>query len=144
MRMCGDKLCCRLVAYPAMSRHSLHNRLLMDFFFSSRRRHTRCALVTGVQTCPLPISPPDDFVARMNAADDGAPGSWRRLVQRDLASLIADALALWAEIRSLDAALDTGAPLSSALEASVQSVRAFPLRPDYHIVWRVSAAILLT
>src|SRR3546814_1551859 len=30
--------------------------LWMDFFFSSRRRHTRCALVTGVQTCALPIS----------------------------------------------------------------------------------------
>src|SRR3546814_1502619 len=24
-------------------------------FFSSRRRHTKCALVTGVQTCALPI-----------------------------------------------------------------------------------------
>src|SRR3546814_10546189 len=31
------------------------------FFFSSRRRHTRCALVTGVQTCALPIS--DDSMA---------------------------------------------------------------------------------
>src|SRR3546814_9055614 len=32
--------------------------VLCDFgvlFFSSRRRHTRCALVTGVQTCALPI-----------------------------------------------------------------------------------------
>src|SRR3546814_9413351 len=29
---------------------------LIVFFFSSRRRHTRCALVTGVQTCALPIS----------------------------------------------------------------------------------------
>src|SRR3546814_17786130 len=29
------------------------------FFFSSRRRHTRCALVTGVQTCALPISAPE-------------------------------------------------------------------------------------
>src|SRR3546814_9904563 len=28
------------------------------FFFSSRRRHTRCALVTGVQTCALPILTP--------------------------------------------------------------------------------------
>src|SRR3546814_1049283 len=28
---------------------------LRFFFFSSRRRHTRCALVTGVQTCALPI-----------------------------------------------------------------------------------------
>src|SRR3546814_7107908 len=31
--------------------------VLFLFFFSSRRRHTRCALVTGVQTCALPISP---------------------------------------------------------------------------------------
>src|SRR3546814_4706640 len=31
--------------------------LVMSFFFSSRRRHTRCALVTGVQTCALPIYP---------------------------------------------------------------------------------------
>src|SRR3546814_9556295 len=30
---------------------------MLLFFFSSRRRHTRCALVTGVQTCALPISP---------------------------------------------------------------------------------------
>src|SRR3546814_11429575 len=28
---------------------------LVYFFFSSRRRHTRCALVTGLQTCALPI-----------------------------------------------------------------------------------------
>src|SRR3546814_10914370 len=31
------------------------------FFFSSRRRHTRCALVTGVQTCALPIY---DYLAK--------------------------------------------------------------------------------
>src|SRR3546814_4739554 len=36
----------------------------MCFFFSSRRRHTRCALVTGVQTCALPIS-------RLAAEDEG-------------------------------------------------------------------------
>src|SRR3546814_2503101 len=30
--------------------------LFSVFFFSSRRRHTSCALVTGVQTCALPIS----------------------------------------------------------------------------------------
>src|SRR3546814_9115142 len=33
------------------------------FFFSSRRRHTRCALVTGVQTCALPICPVDGVPA---------------------------------------------------------------------------------
>src|SRR3546814_6833550 len=30
--------------------------LLVFVFFSSRRRHTSCALVTGVQTCALPFS----------------------------------------------------------------------------------------
>src|SRR3546814_2600372 len=35
---------------------SLHTREDLGIFFcSSRRRHTRCALVTGVQTCALPI-----------------------------------------------------------------------------------------
>src|SRR3546814_1697968 len=29
--------------------------VFLFFFFASRRRHTRCALVTGVQTCALPI-----------------------------------------------------------------------------------------
>src|SRR3546814_7853050 len=29
--------------------------MFVFFFFASRRRHTRCALVTGVQTCALPI-----------------------------------------------------------------------------------------
>src|SRR3546814_2527504 len=37
------------------------------FFFSSRRRHTRCALVTGVQTCALPIS-------RGGIGEPAAPG----------------------------------------------------------------------
>src|SRR3546814_4728694 len=39
---------------------------LFCFFFSSRRRHTRCALVTGVQTCALPISrdPPSNLLVR--------------------------------------------------------------------------------
>src|SRR3546814_10363785 len=35
------------------------------FFFSSRRRHTRCALVTGVQTCALPISD-EEVVIKQN------------------------------------------------------------------------------
>src|SRR3546814_5756742 len=36
------------------------------FFFSSRRRHTRCALVTGVQTCALPIWPTLDTLRRLD------------------------------------------------------------------------------
>src|SRR3546814_449997 len=38
-------------------------------FFSSRRRHTRCALVTGVQTCALPIS--EAFDEDTSGAYDG-------------------------------------------------------------------------
>src|SRR3546814_16557621 len=36
------------------------------FFFSSRRRHTRCALVTGVQTCALPICSSDHLLGLGN------------------------------------------------------------------------------
>src|SRR3546814_2343901 len=43
---------------------------ILCFFFSSRRRHTICALVTGVQTCALPISapgsPPGISIGRVN------------------------------------------------------------------------------
>src|SRR3546814_6575622 len=38
-----------------MSLQRCTNFVNLFFFFSSRRRHTRCALVTGVQTCALPI-----------------------------------------------------------------------------------------
>src|SRR3546814_5130347 len=44
------------------------------FFFSSRRRHTRCALVTGVQTCALPIC---DRPRRPRAGCSAPPGSPR-------------------------------------------------------------------
>src|SRR3546814_20830659 len=47
--------------------------LICFFFFSSRRRHTRCALVTGVQTCALPISrmtvPHDDHTSTLLEID---------------------------------------------------------------------------
>src|SRR3546814_7611769 len=41
-------------------------RSCLFFFFSSRRRHTRCALVTGVQTCALPICRFSRVVAPIN------------------------------------------------------------------------------
>src|SRR3546814_14808850 len=56
---------------------------LSVFFFSSRRRHTRCALVTGVQTCALPISArlrtvPFGVVmsSEFLAAGGGVPAVW--------------------------------------------------------------------
>src|SRR3546814_8476426 len=39
------------------------------FLFSSRRRHTRCALVIGVQTCALPIFPVPTMTDRRSAID---------------------------------------------------------------------------
>src|SRR3546814_8485406 len=53
--------------------------LLVCFFFSSRRRHTRCALVTGVQTCALPIC----FAVPLGKAD--LPP---RVVVRDFIGLV--------------------------------------------------------
>src|SRR3546814_13111797 len=66
-------------------------RLCVFFFFSSRRRHTRCALVTGVQTCALPIwilsarpSPqeaaqaPHHLFGTVDAADGWSVGRWVR------------------------------------------------------------------
>src|SRR3546814_1907590 len=42
------------------------------FFFSSRRRHTRCALVTGVQTCALPICRAAETVDQRDAVEQDA------------------------------------------------------------------------
>src|SRR3546814_10038047 len=49
--------------YEYLSLICLYDLMLLFFFFASRRRHTRCALVTGVQTCALPIYEPDDRAA---------------------------------------------------------------------------------
>src|SRR3546814_10755244 len=44
------------------------------YFFANRRRHTRCSLVTGVQTCALPIfSGAGERAARRRAAARAAP-----------------------------------------------------------------------
>src|SRR3546814_5916477 len=66
------------------------------FFFSRRRRQTRCALVTGVQTCALPIC------LSVNGRDIG----WTNCI---------DAVCVWKSVR-----LDAGA---NALVAEAGSVR---------------------
>src|SRR3546814_10541527 len=47
------------------------------YFFSSRRRHTRCALVTGVQTCALPIFEGLFFLLASFKKDGASTGSAR-------------------------------------------------------------------
>src|SRR3546814_7078658 len=57
------------------------------FFFSSRRRHTRCALVTGVQTCALPICAGAAAATRLSPGYKNArcrcPGRRPKAVTRD-------------------------------------------------------------
>src|SRR3546814_5038351 len=55
--------------------------IMIMFFFSSRRRHTRCALVTGVQTCALPISVPIDVISADALANSGTTETNRLLNQ---------------------------------------------------------------
>src|SRR3546814_9624326 len=49
MMCCPPAICAGMGLWSPVS-------MTLLFFFSSRRRHTRCSLVTGVQTCALPIS----------------------------------------------------------------------------------------
>src|SRR3546814_19255692 len=88
--------------------------IVYSFFLSSRRRHTRCALVTGFQTCALPISGdlplprliavtidtdvPPDTVALQDRIEALAPGGLVDDHQRWLARLLdfAHAVALMA------------------------------------------------
>src|ERR1044071_5582423 len=52
---------------------------LFFFFFSSRRRDTRYPLVTGVQTCALPISSPSgECSPLLHAGSDPGPRKRRR------------------------------------------------------------------
>src|SRR3546814_192936 len=65
------------------------------FFFSSRRRHTRCALVTGVQTCALPIFPQGarligDYDAEVSAGQTRVLLAWTRLILPDGRSIQLD------------------------------------------------------
>src|SRR3546814_6222038 len=89
---------------------------LLFFFMSSRRRHTRCALVTGVQTCALPIfsccvtTQPDEAVGR-----GGGPGSVPR-VQRSpvgvngVGSVVAPCVSSRVQIRRTPILPETGMP----------------------------------
>src|SRR3546814_10373045 len=52
------------------------------FFFSSRRRHTKVALVTGVQTCALPIFSPGTGAEFSILPPENATGNFTKIVQR--------------------------------------------------------------
>src|SRR3546814_9540348 len=74
--------------------------LVLVFFFSSRRRHTRCALVTGVQTCALPI-----FQSRFGLC----PQRRRRVYERAAAGLFPRPAARLEKIDPVRIGIDAGA-----------------------------------
>src|SRR3546814_8437241 len=58
------------------------------FFFSGRRRHTRCALVTGVQTCALPIfRKPSSVTLTMEDFERGVLFSETKIATRQVSPL---------------------------------------------------------
>src|SRR3546814_5495887 len=94
---------------------SMFDCKLLVFFFSSRRRHTRCALVTGVQTCALPISYPVEVQpkpALIAIPPSHGPSA--------LAALNAE----W-----LDAAASVCAPAATAIRCACRIVASAPIVP---------------
>src|SRR3546814_3640036 len=73
--------------------------LVLFCFFSSRRRHTRCALVTGVQTCALPICH-SDLVAGGVSGDQKLLNIIRPM--RNTIGTICDPNTAWMLLRSLE------------------------------------------
>src|SRR3546814_4964653 len=98
-------------------------RLSCVFFFSSRRRHTMCALVTGVQTCALPIFVDPKFVypndetgkAALIAAITAKLDDMRRRQPRFFPELPGAQV----QIRRVPAFLESGAPFARSEERRV-------------------------
>src|SRR3546814_17436495 len=125
--------------------------MLTFFFFSSRRRHTRCALVTGVQTCALPISSdllgtvffhvdPGADIARIRKKVEESAASnprWdKRVALLHVTEHRPEALDLRALLSSSNARLDFDLPCH-AREAVITFFRddmPYPLPPGLHPV----------
>src|SRR3546814_3148359 len=87
------------------------------FFFSSRRRHTRCALVTGVQTCSLPILV-EDLQTSPELQARGDRLAAELLEQPELRAWVAE---LWTEAKTTlrTQADDPGSPLRAQIDDAV-------------------------
>src|SRR3546814_4443606 len=107
----------------------------MLFFLSSRRRHTRCALVTGVQTCALPISP-----AGFSRADHPA-SNWKSLIQRSICFDLFNA-----QIQIFKSTLKEENPMSQAvlmpaIGSMVNAIRSEEHTSELQSLMRISYAV---
>src|SRR3546814_7287999 len=89
-------------------------------FFSSRRRHTRCALVTGVQTCALPICSTAPWLQREDFGAHAVAGP--------------DAVELHTPVSLVNENLRTSATFSVGAGATVPFILAW--RPSHRPVER--------
>src|SRR3546814_6741806 len=105
------------------------------FFFSSRRRHTRCALVTGVQTCALPIWVDDVGTGRVGQRGD--PRRRGRLRGQRLARLARDEDLQCSPARLRDAAAGEG----GIDPPHVLRVRSEEHTPELQSLMRISYAV---
>src|SRR3546814_3380237 len=106
------------------------------FFFSSRRRHTRCALVTGVQTCALPIS-----IGPIPGELTGIPGADIPFTDGLAISLFTTEAGTWPSITCPEASTtpvwheprDTGTPSLVFIDVISSVLIAFTIKPDARI-----------
>src|SRR3546814_1484030 len=97
------------------------------FLFSSGRRHTRCALVTGVQTCALPISPePKSASAYAASLSFAAPDAhwpkqawWNSYGDSQLTALIEEGLAASPTVIQASARLRRAEALAGSAKAAL-------------------------
>src|SRR3546814_15460564 len=92
------------------------------FFFSSRRRHTRCALVTGVQTCALPIYLIRLSTAQANGREQfGKPIAEFGLVRAKIAQMAIDCFAAESTVWMVAGLID-GGHSDYSVEAEISKV----------------------
>src|SRR3546814_12241538 len=111
------------------------------FFFSSRRRHTRCALVTGVQTCALPISPLTYGDGTRSQRDESARKSGKRAksaphvtIQQPPTTENRSYLAKWTSVL-IHAKVSMLSLLKHEPDKTRRSTKLLPLDPDRkHVV----------
>src|SRR3546814_10324329 len=97
---------------------------MLLFFFSSRRRHTRCALVTGVQTCALPISRHPGAVCGHNGCER------QHAAAADAAKEIGTGFIHAANLKHGTEALKTGAGVTTGVTHIGVAASGRPVTPD--------------